>query len=98
MKMAISNISKDYYYKNVVQNNINVPANSFAEVRIDASWTGYKPIGVLNITKNGGSNVFVVPSSWYQNNNDQVVYLRNTTANAINGISLIVTILYEKIQ
>lgn len=57
--------SKDMVVDTITKANTPVSASGYAEVTIDATKSGYTPIGVVGINKSGGSSVYCVPSNFY---------------------------------
>lgn len=87
--------SKDMVVDTISKSGITLTANSFIDVIIDATKSGYKPIGVVGISKSGGASVYVVPSTFEIDGNNFKTFLRNTT-NSSATVNLIIFILYQK--
>lgn len=87
--------STEYDTDTVTQSDISVPASSGASVTIDATKSGYTPVGILQINKSGGSSGYCVPSHWYVSGNNILMYLRNTYSNAAT-VNLTLTVLYKR--
>lgn len=87
--------SKDMVVDTITKANTTVSASGYAEVTIDATKSGYTPIGVVGINKTGGSSVYCVPSTFYIDNGTFHMYLRNTSTSSAT-VTVVVSVLYQK--
>ena len=71
-----------------------IPANTSIRVEIDASKSGYTPIGIIEVTGSGNNGLLV--QDFYFQGATANLYFRNVTSSAKTAASVTIRVLYMK--
>lgn len=91
------NLQNDYLItRQLSDQGISVPASGYTQRTISGvSVAGYTPIGMVKLTKDGGSSLYCLMSNWSISGDNFSYSLRNTSTSAAT-VNIYPTILYVK--
>lgn len=96
--MASSKIQKQYIVDSVTSSSVTIEATKPATITVSAAKTGYKPIGIVGISKNivgTGVTSFITLTGFYVNG-DNVTTLWHNDSAVDRTMTVICAVLYEK--
>ena len=95
--MATSSIIKEFLTETKSSSSVSVSSKAFERLAINVSKSGYTPIGVLALSKNGASSGYCVISNFFIDGSKTTlnVDVVNTFTDTAT-VNIVATILYQK--
>lgn len=97
--MATSKILKEYITEKRTAPAISITKSYYGEATVNAVKSGYKPIGVLSLSKSGASSGYCVISNYYFNsaNTALTVGMMNTNTTETATVTVDAVLLYQRV-